>query len=122
PQDFMQNKEPKIRVDGLVPVEWPPNPALEWCPPGHGDIYTALVTSGLLGQLLEQGYEHAFLANSDNLGAALDPRILAWMRAGRIPFLMEAPGRTEADRKGAHIARRKEDGRLVLRETAQTPE
>ena len=30
------------------PVEWPDNPALEWCPPGHGDLYTALVTSGML--------------------------------------------------------------------------
>src|SRR5262249_11161104 len=79
-------------------------------------------TSGLLAQLLEQGYEHAFLANSDNLGAALEPRILAWMRAERIPFLMEVTGRTEADRKGGHVARRRSDGRLVLRETAQTPE
>ena len=122
PPDFIQNKEPKIRTDDLMPVEWPANPSLEWCPPGHGDIYTALVTSGLLAQLLEQGYDHAFIANSDNLGAALDPRILAWMRAERIPFLMEVTGRTEADRKGGHIARRREDGRLALRETAQTPE
>jgi UTP--glucose-1-phosphate uridylyltransferase len=122
PPDFMQDKEPKIRVDDLMPVEWPDNPGLEWCPPGHGDIYTALVTSGLLGQLLEQGYEYAFIANSDNLGAALEPRILAWMRAERIPFLMEVTARTEADRKGGHIARRSEDGRLALRETAQTPE
>src|ERR1700760_3174472 len=74
PQDFMQNKEPKIRVDDLMPVEWPASPSLEWCPPGHGDIYTALVTSGLLEQLIEQGYEYAFIANSDNLGAALEPR------------------------------------------------
>ena len=28
---------------------------------------------------------------------------------------------TEADRKGGHIARRRSDGQLVLRETAQTP-
>src|SRR3954451_15772731 len=44
------------------------------------------------------------------------------MRAERIPFLMEVTGRTEADRKGVHVARRREDGRLALRETAQTPE
>src|SRR5947207_10363050 len=88
PADFVQNKEPKIRVDDLTPVEWPPDPALEWCPPGHGDLYTALVTSGMLEQLLERGYEHAFVANSDNLGAVLEPRILAWLRAERIPFLM----------------------------------
>jgi UTP--glucose-1-phosphate uridylyltransferase len=122
PLDFVQNKEPKVRVDDLMPVEWPENPALEWCPPGHGDLYTALVTSGLLEDLLERGYEHAFVANSDNLGAVLEPRILAWMRAERIPFLMEVTGRTEADRKGGHVARRREDGRLALRETVQTPE
>jgi UTP--glucose-1-phosphate uridylyltransferase len=122
PPDFLQNKEPKIRVDDLMPVEWPPDPALEWCPPGHGDLYTALVTSGMLGELLERGYEHAFVANSDNLGAVLEPRILAWIRAERIPFLMEVTDRTEADRKGGHLARRRDDGRLVLRETAQTPE
>src|ERR1700742_2658211 len=121
-QDFLQNKEPKIRVDDLTPVEWPDEPALEWCPPGHGDLYVALVTSGMLGELLEHGYEHAFVANSDNLGAALEPRILAWIRAERIPFLMEVTDRTEADRKGGHVARRRADGRLVLRETAQTPE
>ena len=34
---------------------------------------------------------------------------------------MEVAGRTEADRKGGHIARLRDDG-LVLRETAQTPE
>src|SRR5918911_1751593 len=122
PRDFMQNKEPKIRADDLMPVEWPDNPALEWCPPGHGDLYIALVTSGLLEQLLERGFEHAFIANSDNLGASLQPRILAWMRAEGFPFLMEVTGRTEADRKGGHVARRREDGRLALRETAQTPE
>jgi UTP--glucose-1-phosphate uridylyltransferase len=122
PQDFLQNKEPKVRVDDLMPVEWPADPALEWCPPGHGDLYTALVTSGMLAELLERGYEHAFVANSDNLGAVLEPRILAWIRAERIPFLMEVTDRTEADRKGGHVARRRADGRLVLRETAQTPE
>ena len=105
-----------------MPAEWPDDPSLEWCPPGHGDLYTALVTSGMLESLLERGFEYAFVANSDNLGAVLDPRILAWLRAEEIPFLMEVTERTEADRKGGHLARRREDGRLVLRETAQTPE
>jgi UTP--glucose-1-phosphate uridylyltransferase len=34
PFDFVQHKEPKLLIDGLTPVEWPPNPAIEWCPPG----------------------------------------------------------------------------------------
>jgi UTP--glucose-1-phosphate uridylyltransferase len=122
PIDFVQSKEPKLLADDLTPVEWPDNPALEWCPPGHGDLYASIVASGMLEELLERGFEYAFVANSDNLGAVLDPRILAWMRAERIPFLMEVTARTEADRKGGHLARRSDDGRLVLRETAQTPD
>jgi UTP--glucose-1-phosphate uridylyltransferase len=122
PLDFLQNKEPKLLQEDLTPVSWPDDPSLEWCPPGHGDLYPALLASGLLDELLEAGYEHAFVANSDNLGAVLDPRILAWIRAEGIPFCMEVTRRTEADRKGGHLARRKEDGRLVLRETAQTPD
>jgi UTP--glucose-1-phosphate uridylyltransferase len=122
PADFVQNKEPKIRVDDLFPVSWPPNPELEWCPPGHGDLYTALVTSGMLEALLHRGYEYAFVSNSDNLGAVLEPRILAWFAAEGAPFLMEVADRTERDRKGGHLARRRSDGQLVLREIAQTPE
>ena len=121
PLDFVQHKEPKIRVDDLTPVEWPDDPSQEWCPPGHGDLYTALLTSGMLDALLERGYRYAFVSNSDNLGAVLEPRILAWMAREGIPFAMEVTDRTEADRKGGHIARRK-DGGFVLRETAQTPE
>ena len=34
---------------------------------------------------------------------------------------MEVVQGTEADRKGGHIARRRSDGQLVVRETAQTP-
>jgi UTP--glucose-1-phosphate uridylyltransferase len=122
PLDFLQNKEPKLLVEDLTPATWDKDPGLEWCPPGHGDLYTALVTSGMLSSLLERGFEYAFMANSDNLGAVLDTRILAWMRAEQVPFAMEVTDRTEADRKGGHIARRRDDGRLVLRETAQTPE
>jgi UTP--glucose-1-phosphate uridylyltransferase len=122
PPDFVQNKEPKLLVDDLTPARWPPDPELEWAPPGHGDLYTALVTSGMLERLLDRGYRHAFVSNSDNLGAVLEPRILSWLAREEIPFLMEVADRTEADRKGGHLARRVEDGQLVLRESAQTAE
>jgi UTP--glucose-1-phosphate uridylyltransferase len=122
PFDFVQHKEPKLLVDSLEPAEWPQDPSLEWCPPGHGDIYTALLTSGMLELLLERGYRYAFLSNSDNLGAVLDPRILAWIAGEGIPFLSEVCERTEADSKGGHIAHLKDGGGLVLRETAQTPD
>jgi UTP--glucose-1-phosphate uridylyltransferase len=122
PPDFVQHKEPKLLVDGLGPAEWPADPSLEWCPPGHGDIYTALLTSGMLDALIEHGYRYAFLSNSDNLGAVLDPRILAWFAGEGIPYAAEVTDRTEADKKGGHLGRSKETGGLVLRETAQTPE
>ncbi|MFN8174224.1 MAG: UTP--glucose-1-phosphate uridylyltransferase [Solirubrobacteraceae bacterium] len=120
PLDFLQSREPKLLADGLTPATWPANPALEWCPPGHGDLYASLLTSGMLGALRERGIRWAFVANSDNLGARLDPRILAWVAREEVPFAMEAADRTEADRKGGHLAHLR-DGRLVLRESAQTP-
>ena len=122
PFDFVQHKEPKLLVDGLTPAEWPDNPSLEWCPPGHGDLYPALLTSGMLGTLLDRGYRYAFMSNSDNLGAVLEPRILAWFAGEELPYVAELTDRTPADLKGGHLARLKEDGRLILRETAQTPD
>jgi UTP--glucose-1-phosphate uridylyltransferase len=119
--DFLQSMIPKLAADTVGPVSWPPAPALEWCPPGHGDVYGALRRSGMLTDLLEQGFRYAMISNSDNLGAELDSRIAAHLAREQIPFLMEVVQGTEADRKGGHIARRRSDGQLVLRETAQTP-
>lgn len=118
PLDFVQGKVPKLRADDLSPVEWPDDPDLEWAPPGHGDLYTSLIGSGLLDTLLDRGYRYAFVSNSDNLGAVLDPRILAWFAREELPFAMEVADRTEADRKGGHLAQRPGGG-LILRETAQ---
>jgi len=120
PLEFLQNREPKLRSDDLTPVSWPADPALEWCPPGHGDIYTALDGSGLLRSLIDQGYRHLFVSNADNLGARPDPRLAAWFAASESPFAAEFCRRTAADRKGGHLARRRSDGQLVLRESAQT--
>ena len=113
--------EPKLLADSLEPVPWPARPQLEWAPPGHGDVYRALGASGLLDALIDDGYERRFLSNADNLAAVPDERIAGWMAATGAPFVSEQVLRTAADRKGGHIARRRADGRLILRETAQTP-
>jgi UTP--glucose-1-phosphate uridylyltransferase len=118
PRDFLQNKVPKLRADDLAPVCHPADPALEWAPPGHGDLYPALVTSGLLETLLAKGYRYAFVSNADNLGATLDARLLRWFAGTGAPFAMEAADRTQADRKGGHLALAA-DGSLLLRELAQ---
>ncbi len=120
--ELMQNRIPKIDAATLAPVSWPADPDLEWCPPGHGDLYPALVGSGWLDRLLDEGVIYAFVSNSDNLGAILDPAILRHFADSGAPFLMECTRRTAADRKGGHLARRKADGRLLLREVAQCPD
>lgn len=119
--DFLQSMVPKLLADTLEPVEWPADPSLEWCPPGHGDFYPSLLSSGLLDRLLARGIRYAFVSNSDNLGATVDERILRYFAANHLPFLMEVADRTAADRKGGHLARAKGSGRLLLRESAQCP-
>jgi UTP--glucose-1-phosphate uridylyltransferase len=120
PVDFLQHMEPKVWKDSLLPATWPQDADKEWCPPGHGDIYTALVDSGMLQTLLGAGYEYAFVSNADNLGAVLDLAILGFFAEQRIPFLLEVAERTAADRKGGHLAR-SSSGQLILRESAQCP-
>lgn len=120
--EMIQNRVPKLVTETLAPVEYAANPELEWCPPGHGDIYPALVGSGWLDKLLSAGVKYAFISNSDNLGAQMDTRFLRWFAESGVPFVMEVTRRTEADKKGGHLATRKADGQPLLREVAQCPD
>jgi len=120
PVTFLQHKFPKILRQDFSPAAWPPNPVLEWNPPGHGDVYTALLTSGMLQSLLDDGIQYAFISNSDNLGARLDESLLGYFAHYQFPFMMEVAEKTPADIKGGHLARHK-TGRLILREAAQCP-
>jgi len=119
--DFIQHKVPKVDATHLGPAEHPENTNLEWCPPGHGDVYAALVSSGMLDQLLENGYEYAFLSNIDNLGAVIDPVILGYFIDNKFSFMMETAERTANDKKGGHLAL-SQSGRYLLREIAQCPQ
>ena len=120
PLYFIQNKFPKVLASNLKPVHWPDNPELEWNPPGHGDIYVALYSSGLLKTLLDSGIEYGLIANSDNLGATLDDALLGYFATRGYSFMMEVAERTPADIKGGHLARHN-NGTLILREIAQCP-
>jgi UTP--glucose-1-phosphate uridylyltransferase len=120
PLSFLQHRVPKIDADHLLPVSHPSEPELEWCPPGHGDLYTALATSGALDRLLDADIEYAFVSNSDNLGAVVSPELLGYMVEEELDFMLEASDRTAADRKGGHLCRLA-NGRLALRESAQCP-
>lgn len=120
PLDFLQHRVPRVDLETGEPVAWPVAPELEWCPPGHGDLYAALASSGLLAELRARGFRYAFVSNADNLGGTLDPAILGWFASRELPFAMEVAERTAADKKGGHLARRA--GRLILREVAQCPD
>ncbi len=117
PLDFVQNRFPKIRKDDLSPLQ-NENDNLNWNPPGHGEIYSVLASSGVLDKLLELGFKYAFISNSDNLGAVVDEKIFNYFAKSKTPFLMEVCRRTELDKKGGHLAQTK-NGQLLLRETAQ---
>lgn len=120
PMSFLQHRVPKVLASDFTPAA---DHEDGWCPPGHGDLYPALATSGLLDALLAQGYRWAFVSNADNLGAVPDATalgILGWMAEGQMPFVMECADRTAADRKGGHLAQDLA-GQLVLREVAQCP-
>ncbi|CAK8996337.1 Probable UTP--glucose-1-phosphate uridylyltransferase (UDP-glucose pyrophosphorylase) (UDPGP) (UGPase) [Durusdinium trenchii] len=103
--EFVQNKAPKVTAKGLKPAEWPADPSHEWCPPGHGDLYPAMLGSGTLDRLLAKGVKYMFVSNSDNLGATLDLKLLTHFAQSGAPFLMEVAARTDADKKGGETGR-----------------
>jgi len=116
--EMLQNKVPKIDATTYEPATCPSDPSNEWCPPGHGDLYAALIGSGRLAALLEGGYKYMFVSNSDNLGATLDLKILTHFATTDASFMMECCERTENDKKGGHLALRNSDQHLILRESA----
>lgn len=119
PVEIIQHVEPKILADSGEPVEYPENSELEWCPPGHGDVFSTIHESGLLDKLQEQGIEYLFISNSDNLGARPSRTLAGHFAESGSSFMVEVAKRTNADRKGGHIVVDKATGQLLLREMSQ---
>jgi UTP--glucose-1-phosphate uridylyltransferase len=120
PTTFQQHRHLKIYADDYSPANEAIE-ALNWNPPGHGDIYASLLATGIAEKLLAAGKPYVFVANSDNLGATVAPEILGYMIHHHCPFLMETCRRTDADKKGGHLAKDAQTGNLILREVAQAP-
>jgi UDP-N-acetylglucosamine pyrophosphorylase len=116
--EMLQNKVPKLDATTFEPATCLSDPDNEWCPPGHGDLYAALIGSGSLAALIKGGYKYMFVSNSDNLGATLDLKILTHFATTNASFMMECCERTENDKKGGHLAIRDSDKHLILRESA----
>jgi len=115
---FNQSRYPRILKESLLPC---PQKASDdknnWYPPGHGDLYNALLHSGVLDQLLAEGKEYLFVSNSDNLGAVVDQSILEHMINTETEFLMEVTDKTKADVKGGTLI--DYEGQIRLLEIAQ---
>ena len=118
---FQQNRFLRIDKDTDQPLD--PNLLGEdaWYPPGHGDIYSCLKDQGLMDRLLSEGKEILFVSNADNLGAVADSRIVHYMLANDIPFVMEMTPKTPADIKGGTLYE-DSNGKLHLLELAQVPQ
>ncbi|EMD32022.1 hypothetical protein CERSUDRAFT_58921 [Gelatoporia subvermispora B] len=117
---FNQSRYPRIAKDTLLPCpKTADDDKSKWYPPGHGDLYNALMHSGVLDQLLAEGKEYLFVSNSDNLGAVVDEKILQHMIDTQAEFIMEVTDKTKADIKGGTLI--DYEGSIRLLEVAQVP-
>ncbi len=116
-RSFQQHQVPRIDSETGFPTSFDNSDHANWNPPGHGDIYASLVTSGELDRLIDSGIRYLFISNADNLGAQFDPKILGHMIRKKYQFLMETTVKTIDDRKGGTLVQN--NGRLFLLERAQ---
>ncbi|PNY07504.1 UTP-glucose-1-phosphate uridylyltransferase, partial [Trifolium pratense] len=116
---FNQSQYPRLVADDFLPLPSKGNTGKDgWYPPGHGDVFPSLSNSGKLDALLSQGKEYVFVANSDNLGAIVDLKILNHLVAHKNEYCMEVTPKTLADVKGGTLI--SYEGRLL--EIAQVPD
>jgi UTP--glucose-1-phosphate uridylyltransferase len=118
---FNQSQYPRLVVEDLMPLPSKGNTGKDgWYPPGHGDVFPSLRNSGKLDALLSQGKEYVFVANSDNLGAVVDLKILNHLIRNKNEYCMEVTPKTLADVKGGTLI--SYEGKVQLLEIAQVPD
>ena len=67
---FNQSRYPRILKETLLPCpKWADDDKKHRYPPVHGDLYNALLHSGVLDRLISEGKEYLFVFNSDNSDA-----------------------------------------------------
>jgi UTP--glucose-1-phosphate uridylyltransferase len=120
-ETFNQSRYPRVYKETLLPLPDDINGTIdEWYPPGHGDVFPALLNSGLLDKFIAEGKEYIFISNVDNLGATVDVNILKHMVDTDNEFIMEVTDKTRADIKGGTLI--DYEGKPKLLEIAQVPE
>ncbi|KAF8389645.1 hypothetical protein HHK36_024164 [Tetracentron sinense] len=118
---FNQSQYPRLVVEDFLPLPCKGQTGKDgWYPPGHGDVFPSLMNSGKLDALLSQGKEYVFVANSDNLGAIVDLKILNHLIQNKNEYCMEVTPKTLADVKGGTLI--SYEGKVQLLEIAQVPD
>lgn len=118
---FNQSQYPRLVVEDFTPLPSKGQTGKDgWYPPGHGDVFPSLKNSGKLDALLSRGKEYVFIANSDNLGAIVDLKILSHLIKNKNEYCMEVTPKTLADVKGGTLI--SYEGRVQLLEIAQVPD
>ena len=117
---FTQNKFLKIDANTCLPIAKSLNVDKNmFYPPGHGDMFQSIKSSGMLDKLLSQGIKYIFISNIDNLGATFDNSILNYMIKHNYDFIMELTNKTINDTKGGTVIRY--NNQLNLLEASQVP-
>lgn len=115
---FNQSQYPRLVVEDFLPFPCKGQTGRDgWYPPGHGDVFPSLKNSGKLDLFLSQGKEYIFVANSDNLGAIVDLKILSHLVQNKNEYCMEVTPKTLADVKGGTLI--SYEGKVQLLEIAQ---
>ncbi len=86
---------------------------------GHGDLPDSIRGAGTLGRLMDEGVRVVWIANLDNLGAAIDPLVLGKHLDGGAPLTVEVVEKVPGDRGGSPF---RVDGRPVILESFRVPE
>ncbi|TXG69833.1 hypothetical protein EZV62_004768 [Acer yangbiense] len=119
---FNQSQYPRLVAEDFSPFPCKGQTGKDgWYPPGHGDVFPSLKNSGKLDALLSEvgvlGKDYVFIANSDNLGAVVDLKILNHLIQNKNEYCMEVTPKTLADVKGGTLI--SYEGKVQLLEIAQ---
>lgn len=109
---FPQRLSLRLLRDGRLYLDEQGEPSVH--APGHGDLPDALRDSGLLERFVGRGGKYVTVANLDNLGAGLDPRVIGFHIAHGLPATCEVVTKESGDRGGIPV--RFDDKPQVLEE------
>ncbi len=85
---------------------------------GHGDLPSALVASGQLEKFVDRGGRYVWISNIDNLGARVDPALLAAHADAATPVSVEVVDKHAGDKGGGPVLH---DGAPIICEHFRLP-